>query len=162
MPSPLTWWHVWSYIVSSASWMDGPGGWCGSDVWQVMFFHDCFTLAICLSAVCHDVKWSMIFVGLFSGKVWGNFLLWYFGWTSAWFVFDVGEVFNFMCHVVCSRATQHKGMLLEFWPALLTLFNCGINVWIWYMLWQWTHPVSKLQVAHDLLPKHEFLNAAQC
>ena len=31
----LTWWHAWSYIVSSASWMDGLGGWCGSDVWQV-------------------------------------------------------------------------------------------------------------------------------
>ena len=50
------------------------------------------------------------------------------------FAIYVGVVVIFMCHVGCPRATQHEGMLLELRPAPLTLFNCSINVWIWYML----------------------------
>ena len=65
--SCLTWWHDWSYIVSSASWMDGLGGWCGSDVWRVMLIHDYLGLAIRTFAVPHDVECPMLMFHPVSG-----------------------------------------------------------------------------------------------
>ena len=70
--------------------MDGLGGWCGSDVWQVMLFHNYCTLTIWFKSLLYVVKWSMSlfsfyfqWVILFSVCKWSNFCVvcfWFLGW----------------------------------------------------------------------------------
>ena len=152
----LTWWHDWSYIVSSASWMDGLGGWCGSDVWQIMLFHNYCTLTIWFKSLLYVVKWSMSlfsfyfqWVILFSVCKWSNFCVvcfWFLGWCLI-----------FICHFVFAQEQHNlKICCLNFDPPWLSFYKSWYKCQSVAFLWQWTHPFVKMfKAAHAFCQKRE-------